>query len=145
MMDFYEMTNDNLPSLEDHINAIENNTVIEQQLHKNVMAHIEENGYDNVTFKAATVYDRKGWATSSEIGKPKNPAYSRDNDSFIIQLSVRVSPGDAVYDKMKSLDGYMTKLNDEKALAEKQAKLDEARSAFEKAQQELEEAEEAIR
>lgn len=92
--------------------------MIEQQLHKNVISHIEENGYDNVTFKTANVYDCKGWATFSEIGKPKNPAYSRDNDSFIIQLSVRVSPGDEVYDKMKSLDRYMTKKREEKELTE---------------------------
>lgn len=144
MMYFYDMTNDNLPALEDNINTIENNTTIEHQIHNNLINHIEENGYDNVTFKAATVYNRKNEANFTEIGKPKNHLYSSDNDAFIIQVSVRVEPGDMVYDKMKSLDRYMSKVREDKELVKKQKRVDEARIAFEKAQQELEDAQRSI-
>lgn len=149
MMDY--INNYDLPALDETIRPIQDDTDIENALYKAFLDNVSEKGFDNVTFKAATVFDRKGYATMIELGKPKNPYYSRDSDTIIIQMSVAVEIGDRHRKSVEGVDYDLTKIREDKELAEKQQKLaekqqklDEAREAFEKAQQDLEDAQRSI-
>lgn len=142
MMDY--LNNYDLPALDETIRPIQNDTDIENSLYEAFLDNVSEKGFDNVTFKAATVFDRKGYATMIELGKPKNPSYSRDSDTIIIQMSVAVEIGDRHRKSVEGVDYDLTKIREDKELAEKQQKLDEAREAFEKAQQDLEDAQRSI-
>lgn len=142
MMDY--INNYDLPALDETIHPIQDDTDIENTLYKAFLDNVREKGFDNVTFKAATVFDRKGYASMIELGKPKNPTYSRDSDTIIIQMSVAVEIGDRQRKSVEGVDYDLTKIREDEKIAEKQQKLDEARLAFEQAQQDLEDAQRSI-
>lgn len=142
MMDY--INNYDLPALDETIRPIQDDTDIENALYKAFLDNVREKGFDNVTFKAATVFDRKGYASMIELGKPKNPTYSRDSDTIIIQMSVAVEIGDRQRKSVEGVDYDLTKIREDEKIAEKQQKLDEARLAFEQAQQDLEDAQRSI-
>lgn len=140
-MNFYETKN--VPSFIDNVDAVQDEDVM-IDVYKAAMKTIEQNGVCNTTVRVATMYDRKGYTTFTETGKPRNPGYSNEDDAFVVQLSVMIQSFDEGFHDMLNVEQDLKEIRENKVLAEKKQRLDEARLAFEKAQNEFENAKNAL-
>lgn len=142
MSPYYDyVENDNLPELDESANL---KGLSKDYVLQSFLDMCKNQGLDDVTVRAAAVYDRKGYATKRPLGNPLNPSYASEYDPYIVQVAVLIEPDNENYDVLNSVDNSIGNSKKMEELAEKKRKLDEARLAFEQAQQDLEDAQRSI-
>lgn len=141
MSPYYDyVENDNLPELDESANL---RGLSKDYVLQSFLGMCKNQGLDDVTVRAAAVYDRKGYATKRPLGNPLNPSYASEYDPYLVQVTVMIDPDNENYDVLKSVDNSIGNSKKMEELAEKKRKLDEARLAFEQAQREFDESQNA--
>lgn len=141
MIEFFDMEiHGTMPALDDTVAQIPNETDIKNAVYEAFLDKVSEDGFDSLTIKAATVFNRKGYANMIGLGQARNPGYSHKDDSVLVQMSVMIDPDNNSFKDMMKIDKKLDESRREATLAEKQKRLDEAKAALEKAEIAFEEA-----
>lgn len=112
----------------------------EQQLLA-LFAAVSVDTIEQVSFRVAHAYDRKGYETFDSFYGPQNPSYRSSSDDIIVQVSMRIEPhvsSKATYEQVENLYTTVQVRAQEAAIEAAQQQVNAASSRLAEAQAQLE-------